>query len=186
MNRLLALVFAFDPARRTVSGRVVLPNGRPAADAAVLVEGDVRGEPLRNASIDQRGKTFTPHVLVVTRGTTVDFPNNDTVLHNVFAQFEAKRFDLGLYPRGKTAHQTFDRAGIVAVRCNIHSRMSAYVVVTESPYHAVTNRDGTYRIEGVVPGNYRVRVWHESGATFERTLRVGERDERVDVALPRR
>lgn len=174
------------PFSTKVSGTVRWPDGRPAQDVVVLLEGGAKVVPMRDAVIDQRGKTFLPHVLVVTRGTTVRFPNNDTLLHNVYAEFEAKRFDLGLYPRGTSARQTFDKPGIVAIRCNIHSRMSAYVVVAETPWFAVTDARGAFRVDDVVPGGLRVRLWHESGTTLERNLEIGERGERLDLTLPRR
>lgn len=170
-----------------VQGRITLPGGAPARDAAVSLQGAAHAAPLRGAQIDQRGKTFLPHVLVVPRGTRVGFPNNDLVLHNVFAQFDAKKFDLGLYPRGATAYQVFDKPGIVAVRCNIHAQMSAYIIVVDTPYYATADRDGRFQIAGVPPGTYQLRVWHESGATLERTVTIpAGGGERLDLPLTRR
>ncbi|MFM7322527.1 MAG: hypothetical protein ACKO5K_13525 [Armatimonadota bacterium] len=141
---------------------------------------------MKDAVMDQRAKAFIPHVMVVTRGTTVSFPNNDVILHNVFAQFEAKKFDLGLYPQGATVRQTFDKEGIVAIRCNIHSRMSAYLYVTSSPYHAVADKDGRFQVSGVRPGTYRIRLWHESGNEFSGTVSVDAGPAAKDWILPNR
>lgn len=167
-------------------GRITLPGGGPARDAAVTLQGAARPTPLRDARIDQRGKTFLPHVLIVPRGTRVSFPNNDQVLHNVFAQFDAKKFDLGLYPRGASVSQTFDKPGLVALRCNIHAQMSAYILVVETPFYAVTDRDGRFRMDDVPAGNYQLRVWHESGAILERTVTLPAASETFDLALPGR
>jgi len=157
-----------------VTGRVVLPEGRGAGRWSVVwLQGSAHAAPLRRAMIDQRDKTFVPHVLVITPGTTVQFPNNDTVFHNVFAYFEAKRFDLGMYPRGATRSVTFEKPGIVSVLCNVHPQMSAYIVVVYTPYYAVADRDGSFQIKGVPPGTYTLHTWHESGARLERTITVG-------------
>ena len=174
------------PEPGAVDGRLTL-GGRPAADAAVwLTGGSRRAEPVKDAAIDQRGKAFSPHVLVVPRGSVVAFPNSDALLHNVYAQFEAKRFDLGLYPKGQIKRQQFDRAGIVSMRCNIHSQMSAYIVVVETPYYAVTDRRGRFHLPAVPPGTYRLHVWHESGARDERTIAVGDDPAPLEIALPQR
>lgn len=160
----------------SISGRVVMPgNGStPAKLAAVWLEGE-RAEPappLAHAVIDQRDKAFKPHVLMITRGTTVTFPNNDTVFHNVFAYFEARKFDLGMYPRGASRKQTFDKNGIVALLCNVHPQMSAYIVVVDTPYYRVADSDGHFQIDGVPPGAYTVHVWHESGAVLTQKITV--------------
>lgn len=159
----------------TVSGRVSLPgNGSPAKLAAVWLEGEHAepAPPLTHAVIDQREKTFMPHVLMITRGTTVTFPNNDTVFHNVFAYFEARKFDLGMYPRGAVRKQPFDKTGIVALLCNVHPQMSAYIVVVDTPHYRVTDSDGRFHIENVPPGTYTVHVWHESGASLTEKVTI--------------
>lgn len=109
----------------------------------------------------QKQKHFTPHVLVVPVGAAVEFPNLDPFFHNVFSLFEGKRFDLGLYESGSTRRVRFDRPGICYIFCNIHSEMSAVVVVLETPYGAVSNRAGDFSIAAVPPGRYQLEVWHE-------------------------
>src|SRR5688572_25528743 len=155
-----------------VMGGVNLPKKGAARDAVVYLEGAKKAAPLKDIVIDQRDKLFIPHVTVITRGTKVAFPNNDTVFHNVFAYYNAKKFDLGFYPRGKTEHQTFDKTGVVALLCNVHSEMSAYILVVDTPYYAVTDKKGRFKIANVEPGTYTLHVWHESGAKLTQTIKV--------------
>jgi plastocyanin len=111
--------------------------------------------------LDQRNQTFVPHVLAVTTGTTVDFLNSDRTYHNVFSLSKAKRFDLGRYPRSQTRSVRFDRPGVVRVFCDIHSHMSAFILVFAHRYFAVTEPDGTYRIDRVPAGSYSLVAWNE-------------------------
>jgi plastocyanin len=111
--------------------------------------------------ITQKNKRFDPHVLVVSRGTVVDFPNLDPFFHNVFSMFDGKRFDLGLYEAGSSRGVAFSRSGVCYIFCNIHPEMSAVVVVVDSFYYALTDRGGAFQISNVPPGRYRLMVWHE-------------------------
>ena len=124
--------------------------------------------------MDQRGEQFVPRVLAVTVGTTVDFPNTDTIFHNVFSLARIKTFDLGRYPPRRTGSVTFDRQGIVPVFCDIHSNMSAYILVFNHPFFALTEPDGRYSILGVPPGAYTLRVWSELGTVEPRRVVVGD------------
>lgn len=123
-------------------------------------------------TMDQRNETFVPRLLAVTTGTTVDFPNSDAIFHNVFSLSRAKRFDLGRYAAGKSKSVRFDRPGVVRVFCDIHSHMSAYIVVFGHPYFRVTDVDGRYRLDGVPPGTYTVVGWYEGEARVQRTVTV--------------
>ncbi len=109
----------------------------------------------------QKNKQFTPHVLAVEVGSVVDFPNHDPFFHNVFSLFNGKRFDLGLYEAGSTRSVHFDRAGICYIFCNIHPQMSAIVVVVDTPYFAVSNKQGDVVIPDVPIGQYKLNVWEE-------------------------
>lgn len=169
-----------------VSGQAVNTGKGPLRDAVIYLEGGPRANPEKSAVIDQRNKTFIPHVTVVTRGTTIQFPNNDTVFHNVFAYFHAKKFDLGMYPRGAVRSVNFDKTGLVAVLCNVHSEMSAYIMVVDTPYHAVTDKKGHFQIRGVAPGQYTLHAWHENGATLMQQVKVTEEDMTLTVALSRK
>jgi len=109
----------------------------------------------------QKNKTFSPHLLVIPVGSSVDFPNQDPFFHNVFSLFEGKRFDLGLYEAGSTRTVVFSRVGISYIFCNIHPEMSAVVVALKTPYYAISDRAGTVAISNVPPGRYELHVWHE-------------------------
>ncbi len=124
------------------------------------------------AVMDQRNETFVPRLLAVTTGTVVDFPNSDRTYHNVFSLSRARRFDLGRYAAGKSKSVRFDRPGIVRVFCDIHSHMSAFVVVFNHPYFRVTDGDGRYRIDHVPPGTYTIVGWYEGEARVQRTISV--------------
>ena len=117
----------------------------------------------------QKDKTFSPHVLAVEAGSVVDFPNADPIFHNAFSSYSGQVFDIGLYPPGTTRSLRFAREGVVRVFCNIHSSMSAVIVVLDSPYFATTKRDGAFEISDVPPGDYQLNVFHEraSEATLE-------------------
>jgi len=115
----------------------------------------------RKAEMIQKGKHFTPHVLAVTVGTAVDFPNYDPIFHNAFSNFDGQIFDVGLYPPGTSKSILFRREGVVRIFCNIHPAMSAVIVVLKSPYFATSTKTGDYTIGGVPPGSYRLHVFHE-------------------------
>lgn len=126
------------------------------------------------ASLNQTNEAFSPYVLAITVGSTVDFPNNDRTYHNVFSLSRAKRFDLGRYPRGQSRAVRFDRPGVVRVFCEIHSHMSAWILVFAHRYFATTDGDGRYRIEGVPPGAYTLAVWTDGSVRARREIRVEE------------
>ena len=118
--------------------------------------------------MDQRNETFVPHVLAITTGTTVDFPNSDRIYHNVFSLSRTKSFDLGRYAAGRSKSIRFDRPGIVRVFCDIHSHMSAFILVFNHPFFAMTDAEGRYRIENIPPGSYNVVAWNEGLASEPR------------------
>ena len=148
----------------TVKGTVTTgpAAGQAVADAVVMIEGPPGRGGTTRATMNQQQEAFVPHVLGVAVGTTVDFPNGDPVLHNVFSISPAKKFDLGMYDQGETRSVLFDSPGVVLVRCNVHPRMTGYIVVHSNPYVAVTDAHGSYTIHGVPPGTYKARIWHEA------------------------
>jgi plastocyanin len=109
----------------------------------------------------QKDGTFRPHVLPVMVGTTVEWPNNDDIFHNVFSMSEAKPFDLGFYKSHEVKRVTFDKPGRVDIFCSIHTRMSCIVLVLENPFFAVTDKNGSYQIPNLPAGTYKVKAWHE-------------------------
>jgi plastocyanin len=119
-------------------------------------------QPAQKPRLDQRNKSFEPHVLVVPVGSVVAFPNHDPFFHNVFSLFEGKRFDLGLYEAGSTRDVHFDKPGISYIFCNIHPEMSAVVVALDTPYYGISDSRGQVVIANVPSGRYTLRVWYES------------------------
>jgi plastocyanin len=126
--------------------------------------------------MDQRNETFVPHVLAVRTGTTVDFPNSDRIYHNVFSLSPTRRFDLGRYAVGRSKAVRFDRPGVVRVFCDIHSHMSAFILVFSHRYFAVTQPDGTFLLPAVPAGTYMLAAWFEGEVRANRqvVVRAGE------------
>lgn len=153
----------------TITG-VVHAGGRPYEHAVVWL--DTPATPPqqgRRPVMDQRNLQFAPRVLAVRAGTTVDFPNNDRVFHNVFSFKDGKRFDLGLYPVGASKPVTFDKTGVSRIYCNIHPQMAAYVVAVDSPYFAVSRKDGSFTLPDVPAGRYTFHAWRAGVATVTGT-----------------
>lgn len=111
--------------------------------------------------MEQKNKSFNPHLLVIPLGSTVEFPNLDPFFHNVFSQFNGKRFDLGLYEAGSTRVVHFDHEGISYLFCNIHSQMAAVIVTLRTPYFATGTRSGPLELHDVPIGDYELHVWAE-------------------------
>jgi plastocyanin len=122
--------------------------------------------------MDQRNERFVPNLLAVMVGTVVDFPNNDRTYHNVFSLSRAKRFDLGRYAAGRSKAVVMDRPGIVRVFCDIHSHMSAHILVFAHPFFDLTGADGRYEIGSLPPSTYAVVGWYEGQARVTRTIAV--------------
>jgi plastocyanin len=183
------------PQTGIIRGRVAVPDPAPASDrpavgrlgsapqrpidrrrSVVYLESAPRAafDELRpgRARMDQRGERFIPHVLAVTAGTVVDFPNNDSTYHNVFSLSQPRTFDLGRYAPGRTGSVRFDRPGIVPVFCDIHSHMSAYILVFSHPFFAVTSDAGVFEIGAVPAGSYTLEVWSELGNAPPRRVTV--------------
>jgi plastocyanin len=126
------------------------------------------------ASLDQKDEAFLPYVLPIAVGTIVDFPNRDRTYHNVFSLSRVKSFDLGRYARGQSKSVLFDHPGVVRVFCDIHSHMSAYILVFAHRFFAATDPEGRYHIDGVSPGSYELSVWTDGRVRETRQVRVPE------------
>jgi plastocyanin len=147
--------------------------GRPGQHAVVWLEASRTPAALpQKIVLDQRNLAFVPHVLAVRVGTTVEFPNNDKVFHNVFSFRDGKKFDLGMYPKGAVKRITFDKPGLARLFCNIHPNMAAYVMALDSSYFAVSNENGTFEIAGVPPGTYTYHAWRPGGQTLTGSVNV--------------
>jgi len=158
----------------TIRGTVTCHGVRDCTGAVVYVVA-VEGRkfpPGPEAVMDQKQLTFVPHILPVVTGTTVAFLNSDGLRHNVFSSSEAKRFNLGSFPQGVTKHVVFDKPGVVELLCNVHSEMSAFIIVTDTPYAAVVGPDGRYVLERVPTGTHTVVAWHEQLAEERRQVVV--------------
>jgi len=145
----------------------------------------VAAESHGTSEVAQRGETFLPHVLPIVKGSTVEFPNQDPIFHNVFSLSGTKSFDLGRYPQDDSRSVTFDKAGIVPVFCHLHSDMSAIILVLDNPYFAVPGTDGHYRIENIPAGRYTLVAWHERSEQVEMQVDVKNGDSlELSISVP--
>jgi plastocyanin len=169
-------------------GELGMPRSRDAVDrrrVVVYLEQAPRGafEELAGgrARMNQINEQFVPRVLAITTGTTVDFPNSDRIYHNVFSLSKPRSFDLGRYAAGASRAVRFERPGIVRVFCDIHSHMSAWILVFNHPFFTSTDEDGRYSIPNVPPGTYSLAVWHETLPRETRRIVVPEDGSTVEV-----
>src|SRR6266850_7523835 len=138
-----------------------------------------------HAEIRQRDENFVPRVVAVTVGSTVDFPNDDPIYHNVFSLSRAKTFDLGRFPQGKSRSEVFDKPGVVKVFCQIHSHMSATVMVFDHPWFAIPDEGGAFDLPAVPPGTRQITAFHERlGDTTQQVRIEPGRATIVDFVLP--
>ena len=138
-----------------------------------------------NAEIRQKDENFVPRVVAVPVGSEVTFPNDDPIYHNVFSLSRTKTFDLGRFPRGKSRGVRFDKPGLVKVFCQIHSHMSATVMVFDHPWFAIPDEGGRFDLSGVPPGMHQITAWHERLGDTTLQVRVEPgRPAIVDFVLP--
>jgi plastocyanin len=143
--------------------------------------------PAAHAVMDQRDMKFVPHILVVSRGTTVDFKNSDQVAHNIYwpsiGGNKALRHNLTILSPDHTKIFLFDNPGAAQLLCNLHPEMSGYVFVVPTPYFALTSSDGTFTLENVPPGSYTLKTWSEDGKTSTQSITVTDQATKIDVAV---
>jgi plastocyanin len=169
----------------TISGKVSGVNGESVVYVDTIA-GKTFPAPSEHPVMDQKGLMFQPHLMVVEQGTTVEFLNSDKVAHNVFwtsvSGNKKLGHNLGTWPQGEKRAFKFDNPGTVALLCNVHPEMSGYVVVVPTPYHAVTDKSGNYKIENVPDGSYTVAAWHEGGKPQSKPVAVSG-DSKADFTL---
>ncbi|MFZ6654584.1 methylamine utilization protein [Undibacterium sp. TJN19] len=158
--------------------QVVDNAGQPVQDAVVYAElaGGPASTKSASAEIQQKDRKFMPFVTAVQTGTSISFPNNDTVRHHAYSFSPAKQFELKLYSGKPAAPIVFDKAGTVVVGCNIHDQMVAYIHIVDTPYFAKTDASGTARLPNIPAGKYVLKTWHPKlapGATIqEQSLQI--------------
>ncbi len=171
-----------------ITGNVVL-SGEAAADVVISIEGLAveGGNDGTVLVLDHRGLNFVPHVLVVRAGTAVRFENSDGMPCRIYSISPAGVFVLRRHD-GKPMTVTFDRPGIVEVRCADHGQIYAYIVVKENPYFALTDPKGRYQVSKVPPGRYTLQAWYEGMVVKKKTIRVGADNLTIDwkVSRPQR
>jgi plastocyanin len=181
--RQLALLLCFTApvagAQGSVAGQVSLLE-RPGESSEDLADVIVWLDPVNPArskmapittTVQLKSRQFNPRVQAVTEGSRIDFPNQDSFSHNVFSKAPEGAFDTGVYGRGKTMSQTFKDSGVFPIYCNIHPRMTGYVVVLKTPYYVQAGDDGRFSLAGVPAGNYTMHVWHDR-ASAETTKQI--------------
>ena len=168
---------------------VTAPTLAPASELrhVIVYLKDAPPRPVSPTKVEirQRNENFVPRVVAVTVGSSVEFPNDDPIYHNVFSLSRARNFNLGRYPRGHTRRVSFERAGTVKVFCDIHSHMTATVMVFNHPWFAVPAEDGRFELPAVPIGDREITAWHERlGDTTQRVRVEGGRAATTDFVLP--
>jgi len=183
----LSALLAITASAGTISGKVAGVNGESVVYVDAIA-GKTFPAPTAHPVMDQKGLLFQPHLLAVQAGTTVDFVNSDKVAHNAFwpmFQQGAKKSpgkNLGTWPTGDKRSFKFDQPGVAPLLCNVHPEMSAYIVVAPTPYFALTDKSGNYKIDNVPDGQYSVVGWHEGAKTQSKPVAVSG-DAKVDLTL---
>lgn len=162
----IALVLAAVSAASAGEIKGTVKTGLKSNEDAVVYVDAIAGKtftpPAAHAHMDQHHLVFTPHVLPILQGTTVDFLNSDAVLHNVFSPDKcAQNFNLGSWPQGQVRSFTFKNRCEATLLCHVHAEMEAHVIVLPTPYFAVTDKAGAYVIKDVPEGSYKLKVWHQ-------------------------
>jgi plastocyanin len=176
-SRLLALLLATAAAAPavaqsgTITGKVDVTPAKYLAETVVYVKEAPGTFPPRTEAMDQRALTFTPHLLVVTKGDSVKFLNHDTVAHNVYSP-DVDAFNLGTFKQNEERTHVFKKEGAYSILCSIHPEMLGYVFATQNPYAAAVDAKGQYTIKDVPPGTYKVAIWNSHLKAPEKSVTV--------------
>lgn len=175
-----------------VEGVATIEGDGPAANAVVYLVPESIEAPTAAAEpsdggvyyMDQLGLRFDPHVLVVPRGAVIEFMNSDQVLHNIFAPpLQTEGFDLGTWPQGETRRHTFEEPGVYVLLCAVHPDMEAFIVVVPTRHYALTDANGSFSIDGLAPGRYRLFAWHERCGPYESVVDIGAGGTSVEIDM---
>jgi hemoglobin len=176
------------PAKGSLTGTLKVDGAALSGMGVVMLTPKSGGGKKRVAKrrlIEQRDKTFAPHVMAVPVGSTVEFPNFDKIFHNVFSLSKAKPFDLGMFKSGESREVKFDKAGIIRLGCNIHANMSAYLIVVGAPHYVVVDSDdGSFTFKSLKPGKYKVQAWSEQSTeptVSEVVIKEGKNEVALDI-----
>jgi plastocyanin len=182
-----ALAFAGE-----IKGKVTAQGMRSSENIAVYVDtipGKTFAPPSKPAVEDQKHMTFVPHVLVVLKGTTVQFLNSDPVGHNVYwpsvSGNKKLAHNMGTWPQGQEKSFTFNDLGVASLLCNVHPEMSGYVVVVPTPYFAVTDKEGNFEVKDVPDGSYTLKTWSEEGKPATQSVSVSGGSATVNITVKR-
>jgi len=173
----LSIILVLTLATATFAGTI---TGTVSPGKSVVYVDTIQGKtfpaPTAKPVMDQKGLVFSPHVMVVQQGTTVEFLNSDNVQHNVFwpsiSGNKKEGHNLGTWPKGEKRPFTFNTPGVVPLLCNVHPEMSGYIIVSPTPFFAETDASGNFKIENVPDGKYNVVAWHEGMKTQTKSVDV--------------
>ena len=176
------------PVEGSLTGTIMI-DGKPLQGAFGLVtlepaSGKWKARTPKRHVIEQRGREFLPHLMAISVGSTVEFPNFDNVFHNVFSTSPLGAFDLGLYKAGEAREYTFQKEGIVRLGCNLHANMQAYIAIVAAPAYVVTDETGKYSFKHLPPGKYKLKAWSEkSKAPIEQQITIKQGTNSIDVGV---
>lgn len=186
----LSLVLVSTGRSNEIKGKVGVQGIKSAENIAVYVDAipDKKFEaPKEPVVVDQRKMAFLPHVVVVQQGTTVEFLNSDPVGHNVYwpsiSGNKKLAHNLGTWPKGEKKPFQFNDVGVASLLCNVHPEMSGYVVVSPTPYFAVTDKDGNFEIKNIPAGKYTLKTWSEDGKPATQTVDVSGATATVELTV---
>jgi plastocyanin len=173
-----------------IKGKVSVQGIKSAENIAVYVDAipDKKFDaPTTKPVVDQAKMTFVPHVIVVQVGTTVEFLNSDPVGHNVYwpsiSGNKKLAHNMGTWPKGEKKSFQFNDVGVAGLLCNVHPEMNGYVVVTPTPYFALTDKSGNYEIKNVPPGKYTLKTWSEDGKVTTQAVEVAAGTVTADLTV---
>ncbi len=175
---LFTVLLVFAVASAAVAGTITgtVSPGKFSVVYVDTIQGKTFPAPTQQPVMDQKGLAFSPHVMAVQQGTTVEFLNSDSVQHNVFwpsiSGNKKLSHNMGTWPQGEKRPFKFDNPGVVPLLCNVHPEMSGYIIVSPTPYFAETDASGNYKIENVPDGKYNVVAWHEGAKTQTKSVDV--------------